>query len=76
MHRIYYGDDILENGHQAELLLRKDGTPERYKNNVPPTGHKNRLSNPRNLFDDVNSEDSKWIKIAQGYLRGSIDFNS
>lgn len=27
------------------------------------------LSNPRNLFDDSNSEDQKWLKSAMTFLR-------
>ncbi len=35
---------------------------------VQPNDH---FNNPRNLFDDSNSEDRKWLKITKAYLSRS-----
>jgi hypothetical protein len=72
MRRIYDDGNTPKNRHLANSLLREGELLERHGGDVSAqTGHASRLSNPHNLFDDLNSEDSKWIKVARKHLKKS-----
>lgn len=70
MYKIWDGDNILGGGHPVTPLMRKIDPLERHENNISARpGQESGRSNPDNLFDDLNSEDRKWLKVAREHLK-------
>lgn len=65
------GDSELKSANKFPFLTHPSEPMDKYseylaKGPLPP----DEFRNPRNLFDDSNSIDKKWLKSAQAYLEG------